>query len=148
MRVQIVEGREPWHRHQEVPAAIADQAFHFAFIVALAGAAEPVLEQVMGSSFAEYTRPLVLAVAKDTSHRDPGVVIKDRARHAAEEGKSRDMTVAEGFRCLAGISLYKAGGRVRKAHRQEVELALHPADDRQRLAKIDLSMAGRVRQRT
>ena len=49
MRVQIVEGREPWHRHQEVPTAIADQAFHFAFIVPLAGAAKPVLEQIMGS---------------------------------------------------------------------------------------------------
>ena len=49
MRVQLVEGREPWHRHQEVPTAIADQAFHFAFIVPLAGAAKPVLEQIMGS---------------------------------------------------------------------------------------------------
>jgi hypothetical protein len=57
------------------------------------------------------------------------------------------MAIAEGFRRLAGISLHEAGIRLRKAHRQKVDLAFHPADDRQRLAKIHLSVAGRVRQR-
>ena len=68
-------------------------------------------------------------------------------RHAAEEGEPRNMPVAEGFRCLAGIGLHKAGVRVGKAHRQEVDLAFYPANDRQRLAKINLGMAREMRQR-
>ena len=57
------------------------------------------------------------------------------------------MAIAEGLRRLAGISLHKAGVRVGKAHRQEVDFTLHPADDGQRFTKINLSMARGVRQR-
>ena len=74
-------------------------------------------------------------------------VIKDRARHPTEEGEPRDMAVAEGFRGLAGISPHKASVRVGKAHRQEVDFAFHSADDGQGLTKINLSMAGGMRQR-
>ena len=49
MRVEIIEVPEPWHRHQEVPAAIADDPLDLALVVPLAGAAKAVLEQVMGS---------------------------------------------------------------------------------------------------
>ena len=49
MRVQVVEVPEPWHRHQEVPAAIADDALNLALVVTLARATKPILEQIVGS---------------------------------------------------------------------------------------------------
>ena len=44
-RIEALEGR---HRHQEVSARVPYQALHLAFVIALAGAAETVLEQVVG----------------------------------------------------------------------------------------------------
>ena len=57
------------------------------------------------------------------------------------------MAVTEGLRGLPRTGLHKAGVRVGQARRQEVDLAFHAADDGQGLAKINLGVAGRMRQR-
>jgi len=54
--------------------------------------------------------------------------------------------VTERFGGFCRIGLHKTGITVRQVHRKEVDLALDPRDLRQRLAKIDLCMAGIVPQ--
>jgi hypothetical protein len=58
-----------------------------------------------------------------------------------------NMPVAEGFRRLRRIGHNEAGVAVRQVHAQEMDLALHPANDAQRFAKIGLGMSRRMRQR-
>ena len=124
MGVQAVEGLEPWHRHQEVPAAIADETFHLTLVVAFTRTPEAILEQIVGPQLTEHPCPLAPAVTEDTGHRDLRVVIENRTRHAAEKRDPRDMPIAECFCRLTRIGLHKACVRVRQAHRQEVDLAL------------------------
>ena len=141
MGVQRREAVEHRDRHQEVAPRITDQPFDLALVVALARSAEPVLEQVMRLQLAEHPRALPLAVTQDAGHRDLGVVVEDRLRHAAEEAERSHVAVAERFRRLRRIGHHKAGIRVRQVKREEVDLALHPADDADRLAEVGLGMA-------
>ena len=73
--IQRLEVSEHRDRHKEVPTRIADKPFDFALVVALAGAAKPVLEQVVRLQFAEHPRPLALAIAENTGNCDLRVVI-------------------------------------------------------------------------
>ena len=57
------------------------------------------------------------------------------------------MPVTERFGGLRRIGPHKTGIAVRQVHRKEVDLALHPGDLRQRLAKIHLRMTRIVPQR-
>jgi len=57
------------------------------------------------------------------------------------------MAVAEGFRRLRRIGRYEAGVRVRQVKGEEVELAVHPADDPDRLPKVGLRMPRWMHQR-
>ncbi len=61
--IQGIEALEGRHRHQEVAAHVPHQLLHLAFVVALPGAAEPVLEQVVGLQLGECSRALAAAVA-------------------------------------------------------------------------------------
>jgi transposase len=90
---------------------------------------------------------LALAVAQDSDHSELAIVVEDRLRHAAEEGEGRDMTVQEGLGGLRRIGFDKAGIGLGQTKAEEMDLALHPADDRERLAKVDLGMAGRTQER-
>ena len=63
MGVQNRPGGHNGDRHQAVAPDIADQAFHFAFVVALTGPAKAITEQVMRLQFSEGLGPLPLAVA-------------------------------------------------------------------------------------
>ena len=134
-------------RHQVVPPDQPDQTLDLAFVVALAGPAEPIGEQVMRLQFAEHARPLPRSVAQDPRHRQLGVVIQDRRRHPAEERERRNMPGAERLRRLRRIGLHEAGVAVRQVHREEVDLPFHPADHRQRLAEVRLRVAGIMPQR-
>ena len=95
----------------------------------------------------ETAGPLPLPVAKNTSHGDLGVVIKDGLRNAAKEAERPNMAVAEGFRRLGGVADHEAGVRVRQVKSEEVDLALHAADDADSFAKVDLGMSRRMLQR-
>src|SRR3954468_20877560 len=56
----------------------ADQALHLAFVVALAGTPEPVIEKVMALQFGEHRRTQALATLHHPGHREAGVVIQVR----------------------------------------------------------------------
>ena len=120
---------------------IADQPLHLALVVALAGSSEPVIEKVMALQFREHLRAQPLSALHDLGHREPGVVIQDRLRHAAEKLKGCNMTVTEGFRRLSGICFDEAAVRVRQIHAKVMEpdfLARYVAI---RFAKIRLGVA-------
>ena len=129
-------------RDQEVAPDIADQPLDLALVVALAGATKPVLEQIMRLQLTEDPRALTPPVAQDPGHRDLGVVIQNGDWNAAEEGKGRDMTVAECLRRLPGIGFDEAGIAVRQVHGEEVHLARDATDHRFRLAKVHLGVTG------
>jgi hypothetical protein len=57
------------------------------------------------------------------------------------------VSIAEGLLALGRIGHHEAGIGVRQVEREEVDLALHPADDADRLAEIDLRVTRRMRQR-
>ena len=147
MGVEGLEAVEYRDRHQEVPPRVTDQAFDLALVVAFAGSAKAVFEQVMRLQLGEHACPLPLAVAEDAGHRDPGVVIQDRLRHPAKEGKRPHVAVAERFRRLRRIGRHEAGVRVRQVECEEMDLALRPADDPDGLPKVDLGMSRRMHQR-
>ena len=147
MRVQRLEVGEHRDRHHEVPTRIADEPLHLTLVVALAGTAEPVGEQVVRLQLAEHARALTLAVAKDARHRDLGVVVEDRLRYAAEELEGSDMAVTERFRRLGRIASHEDRVRVRQIHRQKMDLAFHAADHAECLAEVDLGMPRRMHQR-
>ena len=100
----------------------------------------------MRLQLAEHARPLAHPITQDVRHRQRGVVVQDRARHLAEEVERGVVPVAERFGGLRRIGSYKTRVAVRQVHRKEVDLAFHPGDLRQRLAKIHLRMAGIVPQ--
>ena len=138
---------EAGQRHHEVAPDEADQVLHLAFVITLAGSAKAVREQVVGLKFGEDPGPLPRPVPQDPRHRQPSVVIQDRARHAREEGECRNMPVAERFRRLRRVGLHEAAIAVRQIEGEEVQLPRHPADHRPRLAEVHLGMAQRMHQR-
>jgi hypothetical protein len=145
--IQRGQARRPRHRHQQVAADPANQPLDLAFVVAFAGAAEPVGKHVMGLQLAEHPHALAHPVAQDARHRQLGIVVQDRARHLAEEREGTIVPVAERFGGLRRIGLHKTSIAVRQVHRKKVDLALDPGDLRQRLAKIHLRVTGIVPQR-
>ena len=95
----------------------------------------------------EGARPLALAITEDAGHRQLGVVVEDRARHAAQEGERRVVAVEEGLEPLGRVGLDEAGVRVRQVEAEEVDLLPDAPDHRERLAEVDLGVAGRVGER-
>ena len=139
--VQRLEALEAGHRNHKIAPAKADHALHGALVVALARPAEPVLEQVMRLQLRKGPGALARAIAEDLRHRDGGVVVEDRRRHAAEEPEGRDMPVAERLGRLGRIGLDEERVRVRKRHREIVQLALDPADHAVRHCRSELPIA-------
>lgn len=56
--VQVLKTGNVRHRYHEVAPGIADQTLDLSFVVALAGAAEPILKQVMRLQLGEGSCPL------------------------------------------------------------------------------------------
>ena len=92
-------------RHHEPAPCRLHQGLDLALVVALAGPAEAVAEQVVRLQMRERLRAPTRAVAQDPRHRKRRVVIEDRSRHTAEEGEGADMAVQEGLRRLPRIGL-------------------------------------------
>jgi hypothetical protein len=101
----------------------------------------------MRLQFGEGARALARAVAEDACDRQPGIVIQDRLRHAAEKGESGIVPVEKGLGPLGRVGLEETGIRVRQVEAEEVDLLPHAADYRHRFAKVGLGMTGRVGQR-
>ena len=81
--IECIEAFEGRRRHQEVSPHVPNQALYLAF----AGAAEPVLEQVVRLQLGEGAGTLASAVAQDPGHSQPGIVVKDALGHSAQKGK-------------------------------------------------------------
>jgi hypothetical protein len=145
--IQLREAGNLRDRHQEVPAGIADQPFDLALVVALARPPEAVGEEIVGLQLAEHPGPLPPAIAQDTGDGELGVVVQNRPRHAAEEGEGRIVAIAKRFRRLRRIGLHEAAIAVRQVHGKEVDLPLHPTNDGNRFAEVDLCVTRIVPQR-
>src|SRR3974390_959790 len=104
-RVETV--RDGQRRHEVAPDK-SDQALDLAFVVALARSAKAVGEQVMALEFREHLRAQALSALHHLGHCEPGVVVQNRLRHAAEKSERRHMAVAESLSRLGWIGLDKA----------------------------------------
>ena len=78
MHIELGEAGKGRDRHQEVASHIADQALDLAFVVALAGPAEAVKEQIVRLQLGKGARPLARAITEDAAHRQLGVVVENR----------------------------------------------------------------------
>ena len=87
MGIQRIEALEGRHRHQKVSSHVPHQALHLAFVIALAGTPEPVLEQVVGLQLGEGAGALAPAVSQDPGNSQPGVVVEDALGHSAQKGE-------------------------------------------------------------
>ena len=147
MCIERGEAGRDRNRHQEVAPGIADQALDFALVVALARPAEAVQEQVMRLQLGKGARALARAVAEDACDRQPGIVVQDRLRHAAEKGEGGIVPVQKGLGALGRVGFDEAGIRVGQVEAEEVDRLPDAADHRHCLAEVGLGMAGRVGQR-
>ena len=89
-RIKALEGR---YGNQEVSAHVSHQSLHLAFVVALAGAAEPVLEPVVGLEIGEGAGALTPAIPQDLRHRQLGIVVEDALGHSAQKGERRYVAI-------------------------------------------------------
>ena len=147
IRVQRLEGGRLRGRGHEVGSGVLDQPLDLALVVAPAGTSEAISEQVVANQLGEGTGTFALASAADLGHRDPGVVVENRQRHAGEEIEGGDVPVEERLGGLPRIRLHEAGVGMRQVHAEEVDLPAHAADGGDRFAEVDLRVAGWVRQR-
>ncbi len=145
--VEGVPARKPGDGNHEVPAGVTDQPLHLALIIALAGAAISILEQIMGLKPAERSRSLPRAVRQDARHQALVIVVENRLGNAAEEGEGPVVAVQPGLRRRRRVGRNEAGIAVGKVHGEKMRPPLDAGDDRIRLAKVRLSVTRRVRQR-
>ena len=147
-RVQGIEARRMRQRRHEAPLRILHQTLDFPLVVTFARAAKPVPEQVVADQLREGARPRPLAIAKNPRHRQLRVVVEDRQRHPAKEGKGRHVAVQKRLRRLRRICLHERGIRVRQVHAEDVHHRPHTADEANALAEIHLRMPRRIRSGT
>ena len=84
--IKALEGRDG---RQEIAPRVAHQALHLTLVIALAGAAEPVIEQVVGLELGEGPGALAPTVAQDPGNSQPGIVVEDALRHSPQESEGR-----------------------------------------------------------
>ena len=134
-------------RHHELAPRRLHQGLDLALVVALAGPAEAVAEQVVRLQMRERPRALAFPVAEDPRHRKSGVVIEDRARNPAEKGEGADMAVQKRLGRLPRVGLHEPDVGMRQDQAEEGDLLAKASDLDYRLAEVDLGMARRMVQR-
>ena len=145
--IEVCPSREPGHRNHEVAPAIAHQSLDAAFVVALAGPAIPIPDQVMRQEAAEQLGPDPRPIGLNARHQAFVIVVEDRGRHAAKERKGMHMAInpSLGRGCLKRPNI--TGVAVRQVEGEEMGLLFNAADHHHGLTEIGLSMAGRMAQR-
>ena len=143
-RIEVSRHRQGNH---EVAAAIANQPFHLAFVVALGGAAEFVFEQIVALQLGKGMSPFALAVSQYIGNGNLGVVVQDGLRYAAQKGERGDMAVQKRFGVFCRVSFDEAGIRMWHVQTEVMEPDLLAADVPIGFAEINLGMAWPVRQR-
>src|SRR5690606_21364666 len=126
---------------------IADQPLDLPLVIALARTAIAIPDQVVRQEPAEQFRPFAGAVRQDLCHQASVIIIDDRLRNRAEEGKGMDMAVDPGFGHRRGIGPDIAGIAMRQVQNEEMSFLLNTTTPDLRLAKIGLRMTRRMRQR-
>ena len=119
------------------------QALNLAFVIALAGTAEAVIEQVVGLHLGEGAGALAPAVAQYLRHGQLGIVVQDALGGSPQKGEGRDVPIQEG---LGGIGLSEAAVAVGQVDDEAVGLTLQAADDHQGLAEVALGVSRRMGQ--
>jgi len=115
-------------------------------LVTLAGASVVIADQIMRQEAAEQFGPFACAVREDARHQAAVVVIKNRHRHAPEEGEGVNVTIDPGFSRRRRIRPDITGIAVRQIEGKVVGLSFDTTDDNHRLAEVGLRMAWPVRQ--
>ncbi len=152
IRVEDLPALKARHGNHEVAPRMANHALDLApspsgsnrwrlrrLTIPLARTAKAVLEQIMGLEPAERLRPLSRAVRQNARHQAFVVIVEDRLRHTAEEGKTRVMAVQPGLRRRRWVGLHKALIAVGKVHDEEGDVAsktVELGDDRARLLAV------------
>ncbi len=144
--VQGLKALEGWRRRQEVAPHIPGHPLDLPLAVALAGTAEPVIEQVVGLEFREGPGALPPSIPQDPGHGQLGVVVQDALGHSAQECEGRHVAVQEGLGGLGRVSLDEASVAMGQVQDEAVGFLFHPADDHQGLAKVALGVARRMGQ--
>ena len=145
--VEVLPGGEARQRHHEGAPRPADQPFDGALVVALAGPAVAVADQVVRQEPAEEPGPLAGPVGQDARHQAAVVVVEHRERHPPEEGEGVDVAVHPGLGGRRRIGADEAGVALRQVEGKEMRRLLDAADHHARFAEVSLGMARRVVQR-
>ena len=93
---------------QEIAPRVAHQALHLTLVIALAGAAEPVIEQVVGLELGEGPGALAPTVAQDPGNSQPGIVVEDALRRSPRKAKPETWPSWKASMVSAGLSLDEA----------------------------------------
>ena len=133
-------------RHHEPAPCRLHHGFDLALVVALAGPAEAVAEQVVRLQMRKRLRAPTRAVAQDPRHRKGGVVVQDRSGDTAEEGEGADMAVEEGLGRLPGIGLDEPDVGMGQDQAEGGDLPAPALQIHHRFAEVDLGVARRVMQ--
>lgn len=89
----------------------------------------------MRLQFEKASGPLPFAITANLRHCDLCVVMQDRPRHDAVDGKGAIVPIAKG---LGRVSLDEKSVRVRKRYRETGQLSLDAADPPKHFDEIDL----------
>ena|GEM_PF-6374432 len=138
---------KPRDRHHKITSGIADETLDIPLVVAFAGTAVAIPDQVVGQEAAEQRRPLAGAIRQDLRDQATVVVIDDRLRPGPEEGECMDVAVDPGLGHRRRIGPHVAAVAMRQIEHEETGLLFHAANHHRRLTEVGLRMAGRMRQR-
>ena len=127
--------------HHEVATSIANQPFNLAFIVALAGAAIPVINYIVRQHRAEALGAVAGAIRHDPGDQALVIIVKDRPWNPAEEGKRMNMSVQPGLGVRRRVGPDVAGVTVWQIECKEIGFPLDATDHDQGFAEIGLRMA-------
>ena len=145
--VEVLPGGEARQRHHEGAPRPADQPLDGALVVALAGAAVAVADQVVRQEPAEQRAPACGSRRAGCAPPGSGRCRRAPTAAPAEEGEGMDVAVHPGLGGRRRIGADEAGVAVRQVEGEEVRRLLDAADHHRRLAEVGLRMAGRMVQR-
>src|ERR1017187_9711075 len=147
MRVELLPTVEVRYRNHEVASGIADQALDLALVIAFSRSPELIREEIVALQLGEGLRLLPFLATQNLRYRDPGVVVENPRRNAAEVGEGSHMAFQKGL-CRFGRKRHdETIIRMGQVHRQIVRLLLNASDHDHGFAEVRLRLARWMRQR-
>ena len=140
-RVQLVEGADPGHRHEEVPPQEPHGVLHGALLVARVGVAVAASHAVVGAEQREEVRLGDLPANAPASLR--GVVEHELARRAPDPPEDAGQARAHAFGALRHAGDGVARVRVGQGERQQLQAQPLPGNHRLEVAVVGLGGARR-----